>query len=130
MSSGAEREGLVGHWAEYWAPRGRADTEQYFFFDDGRFGWLAAEAGSAVPVTLRAGQYRVQDGALVLLVQREVGPDAGQSPAEQRLELGDCPPNREADALDAGYRCVSLGGKAFWHRGQNHAAQRARFFPE
>jgi hypothetical protein len=129
-SSGAEDGALTGLWAEYWAPGGRADTEQYFFFEDGRFGWLAADADAAAAVTLRAGHYRVQDGVVVLLVHREVGPGAGASPAEQRVELGDCPPNQEASAVDSRYRCISLDGDAFWRKGGTDAEQRARFFPE
>jgi hypothetical protein len=120
---------LEGRWTEYWAPAGAAQTQEYLFFPDGRFGWQAP-ADSNTPVTLRAGQYRVEDGELILFVHREVGPGAGQSPAEQRMELGDCPPNQEALAIDAGYRCVSVAGRAFWRRAPTNPTDTGLFFPE
>lgn len=128
-SSGGERpataalsaDALQGSWVEYWALSGRAETQRYTFMNDGRFGWCAGP-NSAAPAT-RWGRFSVAGDALVLTVQ---GEDAQHDcsggacrklhePAlEQRLPLGPCPPNDEARALDAHYRCVSVGGQAFW----------------
>jgi len=115
-------EALHGSWVEYWAVSGRADTQRYTFTPDGRFGWCAGPS-DAVPA-LRWGRFSVSPDALVLSVQ---GEDARRDcdgaatcrtvhePAvEQRLPLGPCPANEEARALDAHYRCVSVGGQAFW----------------
>lgn len=38
------------------------------------------------------------------------------SPVVKELALGECPPNREAEALDASYLCRSIGGQAFWRQ--------------
>src|SRR5436189_6161887 len=55
---------LPGRWVEFLAlSGGGADTQCYAFFDDGRFGWHAAAAGSD-PDARRWGHYRVEDGAL------------------------------------------------------------------
>jgi hypothetical protein len=115
-------EALHGSWVEYWAVSGRADTQRYTFMPDGRFGWCAGPS-DAVPA-LRWGRFSVTPDALVLSVQ---GEDARrdcdgaaacrtvhQPALEQRLPLGPCPPNEEARALDAHYRCVSVAGQAFW----------------
>jgi hypothetical protein len=115
-------DALHGSWVEYWALSGRADTQRYTFMPDGRFGWCAGPS-DAVPA-LRWGRFSVSADALVLSVQ---GEDARRDcdgaaacrtvhePAvEQRLPLGACPPNEEARALDTHYRCVSVGGQAFW----------------
>jgi len=115
-------EALHGSWVEFWAVSGRADTQRYTFTPDGRFGWCAGPS-DAVPA-LRWGRFSVSSDALVLSVQGEDARhdcDGGaacrtvhQPAVEQRLPLGACPPNDEARALDAHYRCVSVGGQAFW----------------
>ena len=115
---------LQGSWVEYWALSGRAETQRYTFTSDGRFGWCAGpDAGAPAR---RWGRFSVASDALVLNVQGEDathGCAAGagcrtlHEPAvEQRLPLGACPPNDEARALDAHYRCVSVAGQAFWLR--------------
>ncbi len=38
------------------------------------------------------------------------------TPVLKEITLGDCPPNREAETLDASYLCRSIGGQAFWRR--------------
>jgi hypothetical protein len=116
---------LHGSWMEYWALAGHADTQRYTFRPDGRFGWCAAPDTNAVPAR-RWGRYSLEGEDLVLSVQGEdasadcdgKGPcrSAHQPALEQRLPLGACPPNDEARALDAHYRCISVGGQAFWLR--------------
>lgn len=105
---------VAGLWCEYWiapnqaetaSPSRSADTQQYLFLDDGRFGWRAETAAGQEP-TRREGQWRVVGSAIVL---RD---SAGQ--VLEQLAIADCPSNPEAEQLDAGYRCRSLGGKAFW----------------
>jgi hypothetical protein len=115
-------QALHGSWVEYWAVDGRADTQRFTFTPDGRFGWCAGPS-DAVPA-LRWGRFSVSSDALVLSVQgedarRDCDGSAAcrtvhEAPVEQRLPLGACPPNEEARALDAHYRCVSVGGQAFW----------------
>jgi hypothetical protein len=125
-TSGGEQplapEALHGSWVEYWALSGRAETQRYTFMPDGRFGWCAGPS-TATPAR-RWGRFSVAGDALVLNVQGEDaqrecdgtgGCRALHEPAlEQRLPLGACPPNEEARALDTQYRCVSVGGQAFW----------------
>jgi hypothetical protein len=129
-------ESLHGSWMEYWALAGHADTQRFTFMPDGRFGWCAAPdsgagagaaapGGDAVPAR-RWGRYSLAGQELVLSVQGEdITSDCdGKGPCrsthvpalEQRLPLGACPPNDEARALDAHYRCISVGGQAFWLR--------------
>lgn len=118
-------ESLHGSWMEYWALAGHADTQRYTFMPDGRFGWCAGPDVNAAPAR-RWGRYSLSGDELVLSVQGEdatadcdgKGPcrSAHQPAAEQRLPLGACPPNDEARALDAHYRCISVGGQAFWLR--------------
>jgi hypothetical protein len=38
------------------------------------------------------------------------------SPVVKELVLGECPPNRDAETLDATYFCRSIGGQAFWRQ--------------
>jgi hypothetical protein len=140
QSAGAEHaaaaEPLSGLWVEFWALEGHADTQRYALFDDGRFGWCAAREGQEQGAR-RWGRWSADGGMLVLTVQ---GEDAGAScsaaagcrvahdpPVEQRLPLGQCPPNEEAKSLDASYRCISIGGQAFWRRPQ--ADDPAAYFP-
>ncbi len=105
---------VVGLWCEYWiapnqvaaaAPARSADTQQYLFLEDGRFGWRAETAAGQEPKQ-RSGQWRIEGAAIVLR-------DGGGQVLEQ-LAIADCPSNPEAEQLDARYRCRSLGGKAFW----------------
>jgi hypothetical protein len=115
---------LVGTWAEYWALQDgerAADTQRFVFLADGRFGWSAA-AGAG----LRAGRYSLDGATLVLQVERAEG--AGGAPGELRLSIGPCPPNDEARALDAAYRCLGIDGDAFWLRGEPSEADQARYF--
>jgi len=138
-TTGAERapatQPLSGLWVEFWALEGHADTQRYAFFEDGRFGWCAAREGEDKGAR-RWGQWKAEGETLVLQVQgRDRGPacqDAAcrQShapPVEERLQLGPCPPNEEAKALDGTYRCISIAGQAFWRRAQ--ADDPAAYFP-
>jgi hypothetical protein len=112
MSDGA----LVGEWAEFWAVSGGAATQRYTFWPDGRFEWQAPPGAAADPIRRRFGTWDLAQDRLILHV-------TGQEPAgeaassEEQLELGPCPANEEARALDASYRCVSIRGRAFWRRG-------------
>jgi hypothetical protein len=105
---------VVGLWCQYWippagshsaAPLRRADSEQYLFLSDGRFGWRAESAPGQEP-RKRSGQWRVSGGAIVLT------DPAGQ--VIDQLAVADCPANPEAEELDTTYRCRSLNGDAFW----------------
>lgn len=138
QSAGAELPAapIDGLWVEFWALEGHADTQRYALFPDGRFGWCAASEGPAHGAR-RWGQWSAQGDMLVLRVQ---GQDSGKAcegascrvtldpPLEERLQLGVCPPNEEAKALDANYRCISIAGQAFWRRQQ--AGDPAAYFPE
>jgi hypothetical protein len=122
-SASAAVPALPGRWVEFWAlPGGGADTQCYAFFDDGRFGWHAAAAGSD-PDARRWGHYRVEDGALVLSVEGHEQRSGCEGtacrvplaqPQQQELPLGECPANEEAKSLDPAYVCVSIAGHAFW----------------
>ena len=114
---------LTGDWVEYWAVSGATDTQRYTFGQDGRFEWHAAAA--TPDVARRWGSFRVDGADLVLSCEgHEQRRDckgqacnvADQPAVEQRLLLGECPPNVEAKALDANYRCLSIGGHAFWRK--------------
>lgn len=112
-------EQVAGLWCEYWiapaaaetpasaTPTRTANTQQYLFLADGRFGWRAEPETGQEP-TRRSGTWRVVGDAMVLM------DDAGQ--VIERLAIADCPDNPEAQQLDAAYQCRSLGGKAFWLR--------------
>jgi hypothetical protein len=127
---------LRGEWVEYWAVRGKADTEGYSFSEDGRFVWRAAEQGKAPNTAIhKDGTYRVEAKGrgphLVLSVESErFAPCAapctqGGEPREVRhatplteaYELDTCPDNPEARELDADYTCRAIGGKTFWRKG-------------
>lgn len=118
-------ETLHGSWVEYWALAGRAETQRYTFMPDGRFGWCAGPDSQAAPAR-RWGRFSLAGAELVLSVQGEdasascdgkAGCRTAHEPAvEQRVPLGACPANDEARALDAHYRCISVGGQAFWLR--------------
>lgn len=142
---------MEGAWVQYWAPSGQADTQRYVFSADGRFTWTAAagkDAQTPPPsAASKAGQFELeQQGSVwVLLMRVQTEAFAGCSEGcgdasprlvqhEQalieRLELGECAHNDEAQALDAAYACVAIGGHAFWRRpalaetvaDSNHAA--------
>lgn len=110
---------VTGLWCEYWiapgspevpasaTPTRTANTQQYLFLADGRFGWRAEPEAGQEP-TRRSGKWRVVGDAIVLM-------DAEDQVIE-RLAIADCPDNAEAQQLDAAYQCRSLGGKAFWLR--------------
>lgn len=120
---------LPGRWVEFWAlSGGGADTQCYAFFDDGRFGWHAAAAGSD-PDARRWGHYQVEDGALVLSVEGHEQRSGCEGtacrvpfaqPQQQQLPLGECPANEEAKSLDPAYVCVSIAGHAFWRDTKAH----------
>jgi hypothetical protein len=107
---------LIGTWVEFWAVTGRADTQSYMFGADSSFEWRAARAAGTSGPTLRAGTFRLEGGALILTITRE---EPAMKPAhrgDERLPLGACPPDQEARAIDASYRCLSFNGRAFWRR--------------
>jgi hypothetical protein len=127
---------LSGLWVEFWALEGHADTQRYALFEDGRFGWCSAREGAGQGAR-RWGRWTADGETLVLRVEgRDQGstcqePACRQShepPIEERLQLGPCPPNEEAKALDASYRCISIAGHAFWRR--SHADDPAAYFPQ
>jgi hypothetical protein len=93
---------LHGYWAEYWAPGGHLRTQRHLFLPDGRWGW-ACEGGCPAP-THSSGRWTLE-GA-VIHIESPDGP--------QQLELEQCPPNEEARAMDAEYRCLAIGGRVFW----------------
>jgi hypothetical protein len=130
-------ETLAGTWVEFWARSGRADTQHYAFFADGRFGWRAAP-DSDERVMRSWGRYRVEGGTIVLGIEgheERYGCEGfavcrvlHEPPQEERLALGQCPPNDEARTIDPSYTCVSIGGRAFWRN--THAPQdESSFFP-
>jgi hypothetical protein len=136
-SAGAERANasLNGLWVEFWALEGHADTQRYALFEDGRFGWCSAREGAGQGAR-RWGRWTADGETLVLRVEGRDQGSACQEPAcrqsheppiEERLQLGPCPPNEEAKALDASYRCISIAGQAFWRRA--HAGDPAAYFP-
>jgi hypothetical protein len=110
---------VAGFWAEYWAPEGRAETQRYVFFEDGHFGWLAPlrDTPKVDPIQ-RAGHFVIEGSSLVLTVERQRFADGRSeelaTPVRMSLEIGECPPNQEAQAVDAAYVCLSIGGRAFW----------------
>jgi hypothetical protein len=108
---------LWGQWAEFWAMSGGADTQRYAFSPDARFEWQAAPSAVTEPMR-RRGTWELAAGVLILHVtSQESRANVTEAiSSEERLELGACPPNEEAHALDASYRCISIRGRAFWHR--------------
>jgi hypothetical protein len=120
---------LVGEWAEFWAVSGGAATQRYTFWPDGRFEWQAPPGAAADPIRRRFGTWELAQDRLILHVAGEdlaatcadhTRPCQSVTEArssEEQLELGPCPANEEARALDASYRCVSIRGRAFWRRG-------------
>jgi hypothetical protein len=136
-SAPAAAPDLRGLWVEFWAVSGSADTQRYAFFEDGRFGWTAASSAAA-PVARRWGRFEVAGNELVLSIEgydERFGCEASAAcrvthpqAIVERLPLGECPDNEEARALDQGYRCVSLGGQAFW-RDASASADPKAFLP-
>jgi len=130
---------MPGVWVEFWALTGHADTQRYAFFDDGRFGWRAA-AGSDADIGWRWGSVKLNaNGTEIVFSVEGDAKNFGCEPAatcrvihqpaiEQRLSVGACPENEEARALDAQYRCYSLGGQAFW-RHSHEPPEPANFLP-
>lgn len=137
LSAGQEPAGeLSGEWVEYWARSGHVetDTQRYVFGEDGRFTWFApSDPAHRLSAARKAGRFVIEgEGAVRALVLRvEAEEFAGcakgcQARAPQvaehqpgiveRLELGECARNEEAQALDGRYACVAIGGRAFWRR--------------
>jgi hypothetical protein len=48
----------------------------------------------------------------------------------ERVAVGQCPPNREAEQQDKSYACLSIGGKAFWRHPQRETEDEALFLGE
>lgn len=126
VMSNDEVEGL---WCQYWIPPAgvqvaipvrRADSEQYLFMPDGRFGWRAEVAAGQEP-RRRSGQWRLNGSAIVLT-------DAGGQVIDQ-LVIAECPDNPEAEQLDAEYRCRSLNGNAFWFSQPADSVDASVFIP-
>ena len=134
-SQTAERSELSGTWSEYWSRAGQADSQRYTFSDNGEFRWSAApsvsapQAGTPLQKQGKFELHRTPERRwLVLHVAATdlAGCDSAcegedrafhveHSPALlQELELGECPPNAEAQQLDAHYACLALGDQAFW----------------
>lgn len=139
-ADGARVDELLGFWAEYWSVGGEAKTQRYVFLPDGRFGWLAAPDDPG-QVLRRNGRWALEEDVLVLSqtsrLERgcKVVPCASEpvriaepTPVELRLELGDCPDNAEARALDNHYVCLSLDGRAFWRLAGSDGDDPAPFF--
>jgi hypothetical protein len=135
-AQGAASE-LSGEWSEYWSPAGEAETQRYTFSDNGEFRWAAAPSVSApasgTPLFKR-GSFELrrseQQRWLVLHVAATelAGCDSAceatdtafkieHAPALiEEIELSECPPNVEAQHIDAQYACVALGDRAFWRK--------------
>lgn len=131
---------LRGEWSEYWAVAGQADTQRYTFSDNGEFRWSAAPSSSApasgTPLFKR-GSFELrraeQQRWLVLHVAATelAGCDSACEGDEgafriehkpaliEEIELSECPPNVEAQHLDAQYACLALGDQAFWRKKPN-----------
>lgn len=128
---------LSGDWSEYWSPAGEAQTQHYTFSDNGEFRWAAAPSVSAPAsgaTLLKRGSYELrrseQQRVLVLHVAATelAGCDSAcegdeaafhieHAPALlEEIEVSECPPNVEAQHIDAQYACLALGDQAFWRR--------------
>ena len=128
---------LTGVWAEYWSPAGQAETQRYTFLRGGEFQWVSAlSAGmpaSGTPLR-KNGSFeltQVEQRKLLVLHVAETelaGCDSAcddedtsfhiaHKPALlEEIELSDCPPNIEAQHIDANYACLAMGDQAFWRR--------------
>jgi hypothetical protein len=118
-------EDLTGVWVEYWALSGRADTQHYAFASDASFEWRAAPNAPAGGITRSWGKWALQPNAILLEVAGQEHGSTCQGVActatpeahvVERLSIGACPPDREAQVLDSSYHCVSIDGRAFWRR--------------
>jgi hypothetical protein len=116
---------IAGEWVEFWALSGGADTQRYVFGPDGSFEWSAAES-SKDAVLAMFGAYTFDGTNVALTIKAERTRDskctdgcknAVEPPRTAQLAVAECPPNEEAKALDASYRCLSFGDRAFWLRG-------------
>jgi hypothetical protein len=116
---------LAGEWVEFWALSGGADTQRYVFGSDGHFEWSAASSSKEGVLAL-FGEYTYDGNAISLTIKAEHPRDSKctdgcKTPVEparsMTLAVAECPPNEEARKLDASYRCVSFGDRAFWLRG-------------
>jgi hypothetical protein len=123
-AKGAPGTELAGEWVEFWALSGGADTQRYVFGPDGHFEWSAAET-SKDAILATFGTYTFDGTAIALTINAERPRDSKctdgcktpvEPPRTARLAVNDCPANEEARALDASYRCVSFGDRAFWLR--------------
>lgn len=139
VPSAAASSQLSGVWSEYWSLTGEAETQRYEFSDNGEFRWSAApslsppQAGTPIQ---KQGKFELhQDAERRWLLLQVAATDlagcdsacegAGEEQAFhvehtpallEQLELGECPPNAEAQQLDASYACLALGDHAFWRK--------------
>jgi len=122
---------LEGSWAQFWAPKGDADSPRYLLLADGRFGWTAARAAGGEGPQQMSGTWSRAGDVLTLQVERRRLADGSVGtpgePATLPLQLGACPDNSEARAVDPGYACVSLDGQAYFRRPADGVEQ-APFF--
>lgn len=118
---------IAGEWVEFWALSGGADTQRYVFGPDSSFEWSAAES-SKDAVLATFGTYTFDGTHIALTIKAERPRDskctdgcknAVEPPRTAQLAVAECPPNEEAKALDASYRCLSFGDKAFWLRSRH-----------
>lgn len=138
VSPSAGSSELSGVWSEYWSSvAGQAETQRYTFTDSGEFRWSAApsvspaQAGTPVKKEGKFELHRDDQRRWVVLhvaATDLAGCDSAcegeqaafhveHSPALlEELELSECPPNVEAQKLDARYACLALGDLAFWRK--------------
>ena len=114
---------LAGEWVEFWALSGAADTQRYVFGADGQFEWTAAAEGKeAIAATFGSYVYDGTSIALTITMERprDLKCESGgcrkpvDPPRAEKLPVTDCPPNEEARAIDASYRCLAFGDRPFW----------------
>lgn len=147
---------LVGLWRGYWSLKGgEVNTDKILFLADGRWGWIALHKNEIGPIQ-RSGKWSVQ-GETVLLAETQrvevVGCDETDTtdkscqdkgkcqcrkpkyrviqrdePFIERLPMGECPLNNEAERLDRNYNCRSFSGRAFWRRSVPKDSEQVRFF--
>jgi len=126
-AKGAPGTELAGEWVEFWALSGGADTQRYVLGPDGHFEWSAAET-SKDAIVATFGTYTFDGTAIALTIKAERPRDSKctdgcktpvEPPRTAQLPVNDCPPNEEARALDASYRCLSFGDRAFWLRARH-----------
>lgn len=126
---------LTGVWAQYWSLEGQVDTARHLFLSDGRWSWLVP-AGTANGPTRTRGKWSVEGQTLFLEATQfekrdETGawiPDPEGAATRTPHELGPCPPNEEAKALDGKYACVRIDGQIFWRRATPAEVDQAPFF--